>query len=354
MKRFAEKYLERNCVKCEMMPGNTGEVGDCLLKTIPSRSAELKALKRQNAANLCLTDTIDALNRMLAYTDSDIERFSRAAQEMEDKKSEMKLKGEVAALEAKHLLENALFEDIATIHEYADSVIGSVDRGLDPQCDTETAVNNIPAYLKDAWEDFAVRYGESMQEKSKAVFDEVSDRLKRDISEFLSSIPSLNEGEMEELFNGVQINGYAVNFDPSESDMKTRTDKIAKILMIGAIPAALLINLPTGLLLLGGAFAVNPIMSRKINADEKKTAMVGVRKSCFEISENLKRDITAQIEKLTGETEQYVRRAYEHVLCATTHAIFEKMETTQNACQNREKIKRAISDLSDIATSCQA
>lgn len=345
--QFVSKFFSGLGVECDVFPSDVTKLKDYIYNVILSRSKELKAIMGQQAVKYCCGETLDALNEMLSHADLDVEMLEKAAKELEDKRGGMKLKGEIAALEAKRNMRNTLLEDIGTIREHADRVTGSIQEGLDKADDPEVAKQNIPEYLRNVWEDFTAQYSESMQKKSKAVLDSAFDRLEGDVSDFITNISNFDAGGIKKILNGVHINGRVINIDSSESDTKTKIDEISKILMISAVPAALLIGLPAGILALGGSFVISPLMKSKINADTKEAAMIDVRESCSAISENLKRDITSQIDKLADETEKLVLEAYEQVVSAIVHALDKKIELSKAAKQNREEIKQAIEALSN-------
>ncbi|MCH5187040.1 MAG: hypothetical protein J1F63_01455 [Oscillospiraceae bacterium] len=295
----------------EQLFTETGDVAEYIYLNAAENLSDMRELRDLQIVR----NSFEVLDKNLAekqeaasIDSSDVEEL---IQTIEEKRGKIVARGIVSASNVYTKIMSVMnMEYMDEVEKYNAEIIDNIRKGIDSADDITLLSEKIPGYIETSWNSFEQKKRQSFIDKVQSVVESAYSQMELDADAFFDDIQGEQKVLLERVVGELRKNIDRGIFDPFEQDAKNNISTVSKVMLIAALPAALIMGPLTGIVTAAGAIALSHYGSTKLTESNKKQLIDQAKNLCNNVKIDFYNELEKQVEAAASNVREAVSDAY--------------------------------------------
>lgn len=309
--------------------------------SLPDRVETLRDLRLDHAAALCLAQTQSELTALRDSAGTDLDQVEALREECEKRADKLRRSGRHTASDAESAVSvNLYYTFRQALEKYGAELSEQAAAALAQAEESELAGQAVKvlAYLQQSWSAFIRRQSERLQQDVENYIVQAYQMAEQDAEAALLSLPEQYDDLLGKALP-LRIGGPDIGGQDISGGYGTRSDRIKKLskaLLVGAVPAALILGPAATLAMAAGSLAIKKFYLPEIGAEALAAMQGKARESCAAMAEAVDGETRAYLKRAAGDVRESVEKIYESLAARLTDELADYRDKVR---QNRDRLR---------------
>lgn len=305
--------------------------------------SELKEMRNVQLVVSCVNAIEQMIDEKEKYSSLNIEELKELIKEIEEKKEHIIKVGHFAGKDAAARIRLALSDDfMQEVREYNTQVFEQISKKVNSTQDITTITDDISRYIQRAWMKFENEKKPEMDNKVNEILEQIYEQMKIDVDSFFVDVSEEKRELLETIYDMLSIEHNSRFAFETITATDSKINKASKIMLLAAIPIALIGTFTAGIVTAAGAIVLKKIGNKKLIEENKEKLIKeldGIRSTAeYDICDSFTKEIDNVANKVNVEVEESYKK-FADTLLLKLKQLLNEVEKTKDILDEIKKIK---------------
>jgi len=324
----------------------TGTLESFVTETLLCQSDELRQMAYWQSSSRCCSQVQEELDKMLCQSTVDLEELKKQIEVLKSREKDMKRRGDTLANSIYNAFSGRIaYNAVIASRKFIDQMDENICNNLDQSDDLKSTVELLPGFIESAVSQLEQELSREMSSDGESIMDEMSIQMEKDAGEFFTGVPDWAIDMIDMIIDGggmieppMKHNLEGLVEEAFEKASVRKMQRISKLLLVGTLPALILVGAPLAVGTLAASQIVKKIKFKSADIDIKDLKSK-VHEYCRELAIYIEECIKGFCERQAEDASRMISNAYESFVSRILDVLSSKAASAQQSQEKSDMLR---------------